>query len=93
MQQCCCSSVDGVLGWGAKGPRFDTWSLIIFFTLISFKEEMRQLEKNKNNNSNNLSNSEAFLPFSDQRFVDEAKTCCAKSTCFFCQLINNVSQK
>ena len=57
MYQSCSSSVDRVLGWGARIPWFDSWSGR-FFIYISFKGEMRQVKKNKNNNnSNNLRNS------------------------------------
>ena len=55
LQQSCRGSVDRALGGGAEEPRFDSQSGIIFFTRISFKEEMRQMEKNKN--KNNASNS------------------------------------
>ena len=46
--------MDKVLDWGAEGPQFDYQSGIIFFTQISFKEEMNQMvNKKKNKNSSN----------------------------------------
>ena len=50
-------SLDGrALDWCAVGPRFDSRSGRIFFTLMSLKYEMRIIEKSKNsyNNYNNL---------------------------------------
>ena len=53
--------MDKVLGWGAEGPWFDSRIGIIFFTKISFKEEMNQMvNKKKKKNNNNSSNSFVF---------------------------------
>ena len=42
-----CSSVERVFGWGAEEPGLIPGEGEIFFTSISFKEEMRQMEKHK----------------------------------------------
>ena len=57
LYECHYSSVDIVLDWCALGPCFDTQLGRIFYSLITFKEEMSDMVKNKNNN---LSNSLVF---------------------------------
>ena len=41
------------LDWHTQGPQFGSWPGRILCTYITFKDEMRQMEKNKINNNNN----------------------------------------